>query len=114
MFEIVSSVATGELATALLVLLLMLRLRSNITMMIGSVLLISIAIGFLYTSINLEAVLLRGPPSQEVLITQPSIEIQRLKISFWNAIVSMIVGGVGINIFSSSIVNYITKKAIHL
>lgn len=110
MSELVSSIALAQFFAAAVVLVIMIVIRGQKAMLFGSIALMGIAIAFLSTSSNLESVLLYGTLSPEVQAKSPSIDVQRARIAIWNIVVPLFIGGVGVNVFSAWLSEFMSKN----
>ena len=111
MAEIVSSLGSAYLVAAVTILVVMLVRRGDTAMLVGSLLLIVIAAAFLFTASNLETVLLYGTLPSTSQSSPPSVDVQRARIALWNIVVPLLIGGLGIGLFSNWVGTYMTRKS---
>lgn len=100
MSELITSHNLGYLAVLFMVVM-MVRGRSagSFAMLLASLLLIGLAVGHVFSSEVFEDSI--SLMTRHGRISAPEAEISRANIVKWNAIVALLLGGIGINLFCS-------------
>ena len=109
MSDVVSASGYAQFILSAVVIVAMLCYRREWVKLIGSISLMLVALAFLFSAINFESVLLYGTFPPEVQSKYPPVDVQRAHIAFWNIVVPLFIGGIGVNVFSSWLVKFMDK-----